>query len=217
MNSLIIIFNIIDKIKKMKIRTIFIVLILNSIMIINNICIEGDNCPAGKGICRGNNCICLNNYWSIINKANPSSTIYCNYKRINHFFILIIEFFLPSFGHLIAGKYYFFIIKFLLLFCFIICSLIGFFAFKRGETIENNNAQLWRPSREDVEENDNFDNSLDEQLHQANRANKNINKRTYLLSFLSFISLILFLFMHLVDIFCYMFALYYDGNGVPFA
>ena len=202
----------------MKIRTIFIVLILNSIMLINNICIEGDNCPVGNGFCKGNSCICLNNYWSIINKANPSSTIYCNYKRYNHYYIVIIEFFLPCFGHLIVGKYYFFIIKLLLLLCPIICFLIGFFAFKNGERIENNNNnQIWRPSREDADGNDNFNNLLDEQLHQANRANKNINKGTYLLSFLSFISLILFLIMHLVDLFCYMFALYYDGNGVPFA
>ena len=99
----------------------------------------------------------------------------------------------------------------------LICFLIGFFAFKNGEKIENNNNQLWRPSREDADENYNLNNSLDEQLHQANRANKNINKRTYLLSFLSFISLILFIIMHLVDLFCYIFALYYDGNGVPFA
>ena len=91
----------------MKIEAIYYLLILISIIPIKNICIQGGNCPEGHGVCKADSCICLYNYWSLNTKANPSPNIYCNYKKINRFIILIIEFFLPSIGHLTAGKYYF--------------------------------------------------------------------------------------------------------------
>ena len=200
----------------MKIRLIFIALILNSISTINNICIEGENCPIGKGFCRANNCICLNNYWSIINKGNSSPTIYCNYKKYNRFLILIIEFFIPSLGHLISGKYYFFIIKFLLLLIPFIIFLYGYLNFRNESSIDKKNTNVYQPTREDENEII-FSNSLDEQLHIANRKKVNIDKSTYIFNFFAFLCLISFMIMHIMDIICYLFGLYSDGNGAPFA
>ena len=200
----------------MKNRAIFIALILNSISTIKNICIEGENCLIGHGYCQANNCICINNYWSIINRANSTPIIYCNYKKYNRFLILILEFIVPCLGHFIAGKYYFFIIKFLLLFIPFIIFLCGYLNFKNGSSTDKNNKVVYHPSRED--ENDiNHSNSLDDQLHIANREKVNINKSTTIFVFLAFLCLILFVIMHVIDIICYLFSFYYDGNGAPFA
>ena len=201
----------------MKNRAIFIALILNSISTINNICIEGDNCPIGKGFCQANNCICINNYWTIINKANTSPTIYCNYKKYNRFLILFLEFFLPCLGHFVVGKYYFFMIKFLLLFIPFIIFLCGYLNFKNESSYDKNNIVAYQPSREDENEINYYSNSIDDQLHIANREKININKSTTIFIFLAFLCLMLFLIMHIIDIICYLFSLYYDGNGAPFA
>ena len=200
----------------MKIRAIFIALILNSIYTINSICIEGDNCPIGKGFCQANNCICLNNYWSIINKENTSPTIYCNYKKYNRFLILILEFILPCVGHFVVGKYYFFIIKFLLLLIPFIIFLYGYLNFRNESSIDKKNTNVYQPTREDENEII-FSNSLDEQLHIANRKKVNIDKSTYIFNFFAFLCLISFMIMHIMDIICYLFGLYSDGNGAPFA
>ena len=199
----------------MKIQTIFFILI-NSISFINNICIQGKNCPIGQGQCKADNCECFYNYWSLTNKENPSSTIYCNYKKYNRFFILIFEFFIPTSGHLISGKYYFFIVKFLLLFCPIIYFICGFCIYKKDDEENNYEQIVWQPSRDDNEK-WNPNNTLDEKLHKANREKVNINKWNKFPIFLSFICLISFVFMHLIDLFCYAFGFYYDGKGVPFA
>ena len=200
----------------MKIRAIFIALIINSISTIKNICIEGENCPIGQGYCQANNCICLNNYWSIINRANSSPIIYCNYKKYNRFLILIFEFIIPCLGHFIAGKYYFFTIKFLLLLIPFIIFIYGYLNFKNESSTDKNNIVVYQPTRDDENE-INYSNSIDEQLHIANREKVNINKSTSILNFLAFLCLILFLIMHVIDIICYLFSLYYDGNGAPFA
>ena len=60
-------------------------------------------------------CICTNNYWTLKNNNPTSPIIYCNYKRISSTLILIAEFFIPSLGHFLAGKYYMGIIKLSLL------------------------------------------------------------------------------------------------------
>ena len=67
------------------------------------------------------------------------------------------------------------------------------------------------------ENNNNFNNTLDERLHIANRENIHISKWNKFPIFLSFFCLIAFVFMHLIDLFSYAFGFYYDGNGVPFA
>ena len=200
----------------MKINEMIFILIFSLISYTNNICIEGQNCPFGQGFCLTNKCQCFNEYWSVINEAEQTSPIYCNYKKYNRFYILIIEFFLPCIGHLIAGKYYFFIIKFLLLFCPIIYFVIGFFFYRKDDDGDyNKNINNWEPSREDILQNNNDENSLDEALHKANREYKDVNKLSQIPLMLSFFCLIAFLFMHLIDLICYSFGVYYDGKGAP--
>ena len=197
----------------MRIKAIHYALILISIIPIKNICIQGGNCPEGQGFCNADSCTCLYNYWSLNTKANQSPTIYCNYKKYNRFFILLFEFFLPCFGHLIAGKYYFFIIKFLLLFFPILYFICGFFIYKNDDGSSNFNSKGWQQSGDE----NRLNNTIDEHLYRANRENVKINKWDKFLVILSFFSLIAFVLMHIVDIFCYAIGLYYDGNGVPFA
>ena len=198
----------------MNIQVFFILLIINSINPTKNICIQGGNCPEGQGFCKADSCICLYNYWSLNNKSNQPSSIYCNYKKYNRFFILICEFFLPSFGHLIAGKYYFFIIKFILLYFPVIYFICDFWIYKKDDEINNINIKGWQPTRED---NENINDNLDEELHKANKENINLRSWNKIFIFLSFICLIAFVFMHLIDLFGYALNFYYDGNGVPFA
>ena len=78
-------------------------------------CAPGSNCPYNQGICVGNTCECLAGYKTLFNKDTPiSKRINCNYKQINHFIPLILEFFLPGIGHFYVGKYWFGIIKLIL-------------------------------------------------------------------------------------------------------
>ena len=93
----------------------------------------------------------------------------------------------------------------------------GYYNYKRDDGTNNSSSKKWNPSREEDENNNFFHNTLDEQLHTANRENISISKWNKFPIFLSFFSLIAFLFMHFIDLFCYALGLYYDGNGVPFA
>ena len=199
----------------MKIKSVIFILIFFSFYSINSICIEGQNCPFKQGYCLADKCECYYNYWSLIDKAQQISPIYCNYKKYNRFYILFIEFFLPSFGHLIAGKYYYFIIKFLLLFCPIVYFVIGFCVYKKDDEEKNEEQRNWEPSRENIASYNNKEINFDEDLHLANRENIKYNKWSQLSIILSFLSLIAFIIWHLIDIICYIFGLYPDGNGVP--
>ena len=112
---------------------------------------------------------------------------------------------MPSIGHLTAGKYYFFIIKFLLFFCPIFYFIWGYYTYKNDD------------GRQISDEENRFNNTLDEHLYRANRENIKINKSEQFFVIISFFSLIAFVLMHIIDLFCYAIGLYYDGNGVPFA
>ena len=86
-------------------------------------CEPSSNCPYNQGICVGNTCECLAGYMNLFNNDTPiSKRIYCNYKQINHFIPLILEFFLPGIGHFYVGKYWFGIIK-------LILAMICFYSF----------------------------------------------------------------------------------------
>ena len=90
---------------------LFLVLLLFSFALSQQ-CILGSNCPFNQGICVGGTCECLDGYKTFFNPAlPPEQQIYCNYKQINHFYPLILEFFLPGIGHFYVGKYWFGIIK----------------------------------------------------------------------------------------------------------
>ncbi len=86
-------------------------------------CIAGTNCPLNQGICVGGACQCLDGYKTLLNKALPQEEqIFCNYKQINHFIPLALEF-IPGIGlgHFYIGRYWLGIIKLCLAITFISC------------------------------------------------------------------------------------------------
>ena len=138
---------------------IFIILLLN-IDSIKTICVPGDNCPIGQGVCINSECVCDYRYQTLY--SNETNQIYCNYRLINRYIPLILEFCLPSAGLLYMGRKIHGLFK---LFCVFILAL--------------NNAKI---------------------------LGDNI--------FIGLIAII-FLFLYVIDLFCILFLLYNDGNGMP--
>ena len=69
-------------------------------------CVLGGNCPFNQGECVGTACNCLNGFYSLLDPQKPAEQqIYCNYEQINVYAPLIMELFLPSFGHFYVGNY----------------------------------------------------------------------------------------------------------------
>ena len=138
---------------------IFIILLLN-IDSIKTICVPGDNCPIGQGVCLNSECVCDYRYQTLY--SNETNQIYCNYRLINRYIPLILEFIFPSVGLLYMGRKIHGLFK---LFCVFILAL--------------NNAKI---------------------------LGDNI--------FIGLIAII-FLFLYVIDLFCILFLLYNDGNGMP--
>lgn len=69
-------------------------------------CVLGGNCPFNQGECVGNTCNCLNGFYSLLDPQKPvDQQTYCNYEQINVYAPIILELFLPSFGHFYVGNY----------------------------------------------------------------------------------------------------------------
>ena len=203
--------------KDLKIKLIFLTFFcFNSI---NSVCIQGGNCPNNQGICQADRCVCLKNFWTLNTQeqTNPITPItYCNYEKYSRFYLLIFEFFLPSSGHFLAGKYCFGIFKLLLLFIPIFSCLIGFCFYYNGEGYQR--AKSKRIDNDYTRENGDpieYHEQNDNNLHVANREQKNVDCSVYLSTIITFVSLTLFLIMHIIDIICYLFGFYNDGYGVP--
>ena len=71
---------------------IFIIFLFN-IDSIKSICIPGENCPIGQGVCINSECICEYRYETLY--TNETNQIYCNYRLTNRFIPLILEFLIP--------------------------------------------------------------------------------------------------------------------------
>ena len=199
--------------KEFFINIILLILLLYSI---KSQCIQGGNCPNGQGICRAGQCICINNYWTLKDYKSPTLNTLCNYKRYNHYLLLILEFFIPTSGHFIAGKYYFALFKLFLIIIPILSCFIGFCFYYGAEEYQRAKSKKVDNTRENdgpVEYNEENDNNL----HVANREEKDVELSTYLPVVISFGSLTLFIIMHIIDTICYLFRFYNDGNGVPLA
>ena len=192
----------------MKDFQIKIFILILSFYLIKSQCIQGNNCPNNQGFCMNGECICTNNYWTLKNNNPTSPIIYCNYKRISSTLILIAEFFIPSLGHFLAGKYIMGIIKLSLLLIIPILSLIIGFSFYYKDSTHGEEYKKIELSRDNNEENDN-------NLHIANREEKKVKKSTLLPVIICFVSLSLFLLMHIFDLICYLFSFYNDGYGAP--
>ena len=96
---------------------IFIIFLLN-IDSIKTICVPGENCPLGKGVCSKSECVCYYGFKTLY--TDVGNQIYCNYRQINRLIPLIIEFFFPSIGLLYMGRTIHGLIK---LFCIIVLTL----------------------------------------------------------------------------------------------
>ena len=94
----------------------FIILILLSSLYLSvSDCIPNKNCLKERGECIDNVCECYEEFWTLkSNKANNLPNIFCNYEKRSRFLPLILEFFLPGFGHIIMKKYLLGIIKIIL-------------------------------------------------------------------------------------------------------
>ena len=96
---------------------IFFIFLLN-INPIKTVCIPGENCPYGKGVCSQTKCECFYGFQTLY--TNEGNQIYCNYRQINRLIPLIIEFCLPSIGLFYMGRIIHGLIK---LFCIIMLGL----------------------------------------------------------------------------------------------
>ena len=86
-------------------------------------CVLGGNCPLNQGECVNNACNCLSGFYTLLDpKLPPEQQTYCNYEQINVYAPIILELFLPSFGHFYTGKYYLGIAKLILLFAYLTSS-----------------------------------------------------------------------------------------------
>ena len=72
---------------------IFIIFLLN-IDPIKTVCIPGENCPFEQGQCIQSECVCDYRFRTLY--TNEGNQIYCNYRLINRYIPLILEFCLPS-------------------------------------------------------------------------------------------------------------------------
>ena len=199
---------------------IFVTLIIFTTILCQNsyVCKRGINCPIGKGFCQNGNCICKNDYYTLI--SPNQKIIYCSYEKINRFYPLLLELFLPSIGHFYVGKYYFGIIKLSLIVIPLICFIYGYFLYKKhieeNNQIENNKVGTTEEKFFSRADNEQIDNKHGEdELHVANREKHKLNYIAYFPVLVTFICAIIFFPMHIFDLFCYFLGYYNDGYGVP--
>ena len=166
-----------------KINSIFSLIFLYRFNMINLICIKNKNCLKENGKCIKNNCICFDEFYSLNNKINPKNdSIYCEYRKMSRFGPLVLEFFLPTLGHLYAGKTNLFLAKLF----FIFFPLIGHCC------------------------------GLTDNRQNPDGTAKTISTCNWILLILLIISAVILPFFHIIDLVCYSFGIYRDGNGVPF-
>ena len=166
-----------------KILPITSFIFLYRLNMINLLCIKNENCPKENGKCIKNYCVCFEEFYSLKNKLNPEEDkIFCEYRKMSRFGPLILEFFLPTLGHLYAGKMNLFFAKLF----FIIFPLIGYFCgFMDNKPNPDGSAKI-------------------------------ISTCNWILLILLIGSAIILPFFHIIDLICYSFGIYRDGNGVPF-
>ena len=177
---------------------------------INSQCIQGNNCPNNQGFCKAEECICINNFWTLKNNDQTTPIVYCNYKKKNHFLLLISEFFIPSLGHFLAGKYYLAIIKLTLLLVIPILSFLIGFVFYYEEGNHHGGPRGNGNSLENNEDNEHH-------LHVANREERGVDLSVKMPVLISMVSWGFCAGMHIIDIIFYFFCIYEDGYGAPLA
>lgn len=74
-------------------------------------CVLDKNCPSKTGTCQEDVCICINGYKTFIDSKNENNPIYCTYEQKSKWIALVLEMFLPPFGHFYLGRMVHFSIK----------------------------------------------------------------------------------------------------------
>ena len=88
-------------------------------------CVQGQNCPYNQGVCVQDYCSCNKGYHTLVDQSLPvGQQIFCNYKKISQYTPIILEIFLPSFGHFAVGKYWMGLLKLSLLATFLVSSYL---------------------------------------------------------------------------------------------
>ena len=82
---------------------IFCVLCL-SLNYVSSVCIMGDNCPNGKGVCQADTCYCLRGYSTLLNKQD-TNPIFCNYEQKSRWIAFFLEFIIPPIGLIYLGRF----------------------------------------------------------------------------------------------------------------
>ena len=102
--------------------------------VIDQQCTFGVNCPYNQGFCVDTKCECIEGYWSLMDKSlTPGQQIFCNYEQTNVYVPLILELLMPGTGHFYVGKYWFALIKLILL----LTTLFGGYYFDKDLPIPN--------------------------------------------------------------------------------
>ena len=164
-------------------------------------CIAGTNCPFNQGICVGGACQCLDGFKTFYDKSlTQEQQIFCNYKQINHFIPLVLEF-IPGIGlgHFYIGRYWLGIIKLCLAITFVSCSVYLYKECKIPSYFEAFIITL-------------FNKIIPEEIHSPRI---DIITPENIAQFLFNISFHPFWIFWLFDIYMFFTKSYNDGNGIP--
>ena len=178
---------------------IFLIIALFALTISQQ-CIAGTNCPLNQGICVGGACQCLDGYKTLLNKALPQEEqIFCNYKQINHFIPLTLEF-IPGIGlgHFYIGRYWLGIIKLILALTFISCIKYIHDEFRFDSYVETIEETI-------------LNKIYDNMVFCYTGGISSIEIARLLFNFTFYPFLIFWIF----DIFMFFMNSYNDGNGIP--
>ena len=176
---------------------IFILLPLFS-FILSQDCILGKNCPYNQGFCAGTTCECLDGYRTLFNPKLPQAEqIFCNYKQKHHIIALVLEVFLPGFGHFYTAHYWLGLIKLALCLAFIWSSYYLYNEMRIPSYVEALKKTI-----------------LNKILDDLSRKPKGGISTTDIAQLLFNITFHPFWIFWLVDIYLYFTKTYYDGNGV---
>ena len=90
-----------------------------SINYVSSVCIMGDNCPHGKGVCQADTCYCLRGYSTLLNKQD-TNPIFCNYEQKSRWIAFFLEFIIPPIGLIYLGRFVHAFIKLILFICVLV-------------------------------------------------------------------------------------------------
>ena len=184
-------------------------------LVIDQQCVFGQNCPYNKGFCVDTKCECIEGFWSFMDKSlPPEKQIFCNYEQINLYIPLFFEFLLPSLGHFYVGKYFFGIIKLILLaMCF------GAGAYLYGSVQLPNFVLVLKnqfASDQNLFERKDMKDVLRTQKKKTITLNDDISMGKKVIVVIFNIGFYPFWIFWAADLYFYFFKVYKDGNGVPF-